>query len=68
MVAIELLAACQALEYHRPKMTTAPLEAVHRMVRSVAKEWDKDRFMAPDIQAVTELLQDGKVWAGGHFE
>ena len=31
------------------------------MVRSVAKDWDNDRFMAPDIQAVTELLQDGKV-------
>ena len=61
VVAIELLAACQALEFHRPKKTTAPLEEVYTVVRSVVPEWNKDRFMAPDIQAVTELLQDGKV-------
>lgn len=61
MVAIELLAACQGLEFHRPKKTTAPLEEVYKLVRSVVKSWDKDRFMAPDIAAVTNLLQEGKV-------
>ena len=61
MVAIELLAACQGLEFHRPKKTTAPLEEVYKLVRSVVKRWDKDRFMAPDIAAVTNLLQEGKV-------
>lgn len=61
MVAIELLAACQGLEFHRPKKTTKPLEEVYKLVRSVVKSWDKDRFMAPDIAAVTNLLQEGKV-------
>ena len=37
VLAIELLAACQALEFHRPKTTTAPLEAVHKLVRTVAR-------------------------------
>lgn len=37
VLAIELLAACQALEFHRPKRTTAPLEKVHQLVRSVVK-------------------------------
>jgi hypothetical protein len=25
--------------------------------------WDKDRVMAPDINAVTNLLVEGKIWA-----
>jgi len=26
------------------------------------RPWDKDRFMAPDIEAATTLLREGKVW------
>ena len=63
VIAIELLAACQAIEFLRPLKTTVPLEEVYRAVRAVARPWDKDRYMAPDIEAVTQLLQDGKIWA-----
>jgi len=35
VLAIELLAACQAIEFLRPLMTTAPLEEVYKLVRSV---------------------------------
>lgn len=37
VVAIELLAACQAIEFLRPLKTTAPLEEVYKLVRTVAK-------------------------------
>ena len=37
VVAIELLAACQAIEFLRPLKTTQPLEEVYRLVRNVAK-------------------------------
>ena len=37
VLAIELLAACQGLEFHRPKKTTEPLEEVHKLVRKVVK-------------------------------
>ncbi|KAJ8248181.1 hypothetical protein GJAV_G00239230 [Gymnothorax javanicus] len=62
VLAIELLAACQALEFHRPLKTTAPLEKVHQVVRSVVRPWDRDRFMNPDIEAVHKLLREEKVW------
>jgi hypothetical protein len=42
--------------------TTKPLEAVHAEVRKVVKYWDKDRFMAPDIESVGKLLEDEVVW------
>lgn len=28
-----------------------------------SRPWDKDRFMSPDIEAVTNLLRDGKIWS-----
>ncbi|CAG2105925.1 unnamed protein product [Medioppia subpectinata] len=62
IIAIELLAACQAIEFLRPLRTTMPLEAVYGLVRQVAKPWDKDRIMYPDIDAATDLLVEEKVW------
>ena len=37
VLAIELLAACQGIEFLRPLKTTEPLEAVHSLVRKVVK-------------------------------
>ncbi|RDD45143.1 Histidine ammonia-lyase [Trichoplax sp. H2] len=62
VVAIELLAACQAIDLQRPLKTTEPLEKVHALVRSVVKSWDKDRYISPDIEAATRLLKENKVW------
>nr|XP_020862122.1 histidine ammonia-lyase isoform X2 [Phascolarctos cinereus] len=62
VLAIELLAACQGIEFLRPLKTTTPLEKVYDLVRSVVRPWIKDRFMAPDIEAVHRLLVDQKVW------
>ncbi|KAM7179706.1 histidine ammonia-lyase isoform 4-T4 [Macrochelys suwanniensis] len=62
VLAIELLAACQGIEFLRPLRTTTPLEKVYDLVRSVVRPWLKDRFMAPDIEAAHRLLVEQKVW------
>merc|ERR1711892_974 len=62
VIAIELLAACQAIEFLRPLKTTQPLEEVYKTVRSKVLAWDRDRYMSPDIESVTELLRDEVVW------
>ncbi|XP_032272207.1 histidine ammonia-lyase [Phoca vitulina] len=62
VLAIELLAACQGIEFLRPLRTTTPLEKVYDLVRSVVRPWIKDRFMAPDIEAAHRLLVEQKVW------
>lgn len=59
VIAIEILAACQAVDLHRPLKTTPPLEALHALVRRVAAPWVKDRQMSPDIDAVHELVRSG---------
>ncbi|KAJ8046914.1 Histidine ammonia-lyase [Holothuria leucospilota] len=62
VLAIELLAACQGIEFLRPLKTTAPLEAVHSLVRSVVPALESDRIMSVDIDAVSKLLVEEKVW------
>ncbi|KAG2460337.1 HUTH lyase, partial [Polypterus senegalus] len=60
VLSIELLAACQGIEFLRPLRTTTPLEKVYELVRSSVKPWIKDRYMAPDIETVHRLLLDQK--------
>ena len=37
VIAIELMAACQGIEFARPLQTTEPLEAVYNLVRQHCK-------------------------------
>ncbi|XP_029551151.1 uncharacterized protein LOC115151382 [Salmo trutta] len=41
VLAMELLAACQGIEFFHPLLTTTPLEKVYDLVRSVTKALDQ---------------------------
>ena len=56
ILAIELLAAAQGVDLLRPLRSSAPLEELHALVRTVAAPWDEDREMGPDLAAVERLL------------
>ena len=59
ILAIELLCGAQAVEFHRPLQSSPALERAHALVRGVAEPWERDRQMAPDIAAVSRLIQKG---------
>jgi histidine ammonia-lyase len=59
IVAIELLVACQGLEFRRPKRSSRKLEAAYEAVRERAAAYDEDRFLAPDIAGVKEMVLGG---------
>ncbi len=59
ILAIEALAACQALEFLKPLQTSAPLLAAYRRVRERVAPYDKDRVLGPEIEAIAELARDG---------
>jgi histidine ammonia-lyase len=61
ILAVELLAASQALEFHRPLRTSLPLEAVHALVRTRVAPWDADRSPAGDIEQLASLVASGAV-------
>jgi histidine ammonia-lyase len=61
-LAIELMCDCQALDFLRPLTSTKPIEAVYKLVRSVCPRMDDDRFLSPDIEAISKLIRDGDIW------
>ncbi|MGV3573144.1 MAG: histidine ammonia-lyase [Ramlibacter sp.] len=61
IVAIELLAAAQGIEFLRPLQTSPALEAVLRLVRSVSPAMMADRSLARDIAAVHHLVCSGDI-------
>ncbi|ACJ00600.1 histidine ammonia-lyase [Rhodospirillum centenum] len=64
IVAVELLAACQGIDFRRPLRTSAPLEAVHAAVREEVGFYDRDRHFAPDIEAARGLIAAGRAASG----
>lgn len=60
ILAIELLAGAQGLEFHRPLQSSAAVERAHGLVRGAAPAWEEDRVMAPDIAAVKALVERGR--------
>jgi histidine ammonia-lyase len=59
VVGIELLAAAQGLDFHRPARSSATLEGVHAAIRAQVAFYDADRYFAPDIAAATGLVTSG---------
>ncbi len=58
VLAIELLAAFQAMEFLRPLATSAPLERVRRAFRRRVRPWKEDRRLAPDLEAARRFLSE----------
>jgi len=63
IVGIELLAAAQGIEFHRPLKSSETLESVHAQLRQHVAPYDADRFFAPDIEAARRLVVDGALSA-----
>ncbi|RNF28257.1 histidine ammonia-lyase [Massilia aurea] len=63
IVGIELLAASQGIEFHRPLKSSGTLESVHAQLRQHVAPYDADRFFAPDIEAARKLVVDGALSA-----
>jgi histidine ammonia-lyase len=64
VVAIELLAAAQGLEFHRPLKSSEPLEQAAAAVRTEVGHYDQDRYFAPDIEKATALVRGGRFRMG----
>jgi histidine ammonia-lyase len=63
IVGIELLAASQGIEFHRPLAMSRHLEHVHARLRTRVAPFDADRFFAPDIEAARLMVVNGELSA-----
>ena len=58
VLAIELICAAKALEYRRPFLSGAGVEAAHAALRMVVPTLEEDRELAPDMKAARSLIVD----------
>ena len=58
ILAIELLCACQAIEFRRPLKSSAVLEEAHHFVRRFVAFAEEDRVFANDINSVSRVIKD----------
>jgi histidine ammonia-lyase len=63
ILGIELLAAAQGIDFHRPLKTSPQLEYVHAQLRAKVPFFDADRFFAPDIEAAKQMVLKGELSA-----
>ncbi|MEP7302523.1 MAG: histidine ammonia-lyase [Caldimonas sp.] len=61
ILGIELLAAAQGIEFLRPLRSSAALESAHSLLRERCPAMSTDRYLAPDIERATALVQDGSL-------
>ena len=59
IVAIELLAAAQGVEFHHPQKSSPAIERVIASLREVSPTYSEDRSMSADIARVAALIANG---------
>jgi len=59
IVAIELLAAAQGIEFHHPRKSSPTLETAIKQIRTVSPRYESDRSLAPDIEGIAAMVNGG---------
>ena len=65
VLAIELMAAAEAVEYHRPLKAGDGVEEAHSLIREHVDRLDGDRSLSGDFTAVRDLIRTGALAALG---
>lgn len=58
ILAVEWLSACQGLDFKKGLKSSSRLEEMHDVLRQKVSHYDKDRYMAPDIEAASNLIAE----------
>ena len=63
VVALEFLAAAQAIEFHRPLKSSPAIEKALSLIRGRVMRLEEDRSLTGDIDAIAELVRSGALGA-----
>jgi histidine ammonia-lyase len=63
VLAIELLAAAQGIDFRRPLKSSDPLERARALLREQVGFYDHDRHFAPDIESAKGVMRDPRLLA-----
>jgi len=65
IVAVELIAAAQGVDYHAPLQTSRRLQALHAKVRALSPHLETDRYWADEMSALQSAVLAGEIGAEG---
>ena len=63
VLAVELMAAAQALDFRAPLKAGTGAAAAHRHVRTLVPRLQEDRYLKPDVEALAAAIKDGSLLA-----
>jgi histidine ammonia-lyase len=61
IIAVELIAAAQGVDYHAPLVTSEKLKRIHALVRGLTPHLETDRYWADEMAALQAAVLDGKI-------
>ena len=61
ILAIELIAACQGLEFRRPLRAGRGVERIYAWVRAVVAPLEADRAWSDDIERLASAIRSGEL-------
>ena len=65
VIAVELIASAQGVDYHAPLKTSAKLQAIHAKVRAITPRLETDRYWADEMAALQAAVLAGEIGEGG---
>jgi histidine ammonia-lyase len=64
VIAVELMAAAEGIDYHAPLQTSPKLQAIHAKVRGLSPHFTADRYWADEISALQSAVLAGEIGSG----
>ncbi len=61
VLAIEVVSAAQALDFHKPLHPGKGVEAVYEAVREAVPHLSTDRYLKPEVSKVREMIRNGEL-------
>jgi histidine ammonia-lyase len=61
VIAVELMAGAEGIDYHAPLKTSPGLQQVHAAVRALSPHFTADRFWADEMGALQAAVLDGEM-------
>jgi histidine ammonia-lyase len=59
IIAIELMAAAEGIDFRRPLRSSEPIEDAHNIIRALAAQRDEDREFSTDIETIAGRVEAG---------
>jgi histidine ammonia-lyase len=63
VVAVELIAAAQGVDFHLPLKTSLKLQSLHSAIREISPHLDSDRYWASEMAALQAAVLAGEIGA-----